>query len=90
VALENRYKGQEGEFDYQGAKDNDLIRLVSLTSWSFTCVNNQHNFTALVKNLGRQQDTLRLPELPEKPQNSEANNYLKQGYVALAHALRQG
>ncbi|MFB8793168.1 MAG: hypothetical protein U7126_02795 [Microcoleus sp.] len=92
VALENRYKGakgQEGEFDYQGAKDNELIRLVSLTSWSFTCVNNQHNFTALVKNLDRNPDTLRLPELPE-PQNREANNYLKQGYVPLPHALRQG
>lgn len=92
VALENRYqgeKGQEGEFDYQKAKDDDLIRLVSLTSWSFTCVNNQHNFTALVKNLDRHPDTLRLPELPE-PENREANNYLKQGYVPLAHALRQG
>lgn len=93
VALENRYKGekgQEGEFDYQGAGDNDLIRLVSLTSWSFTCVNNQHNFTALLKKLDRNPDTLRLPELPEKPENNEANNYLKQGYVPLPHALRQG
>lgn len=91
VALENRYTGskENGEFDYQGAGDNDLIRLVSLTSWSFACVNNQHNFTALVKKLDRQQDTLRLPELPA-PQNSEANNYLNQGYVPLAHALRQG
>jgi hypothetical protein len=93
VALESRYKGekgQEGEFDYQGANDNDLIRLVSLTSWSFTCVNNQHNFTALVKNLDRNPNTVRLPELPEKPENSQANNYLNQGYVPLAHALRQG
>jgi hypothetical protein len=93
VALENRYKGekgQEGEFDYQGAKDNDLIRLVSLTSWSFTCVNNQHNFTALVKKLDRNPDTLRLPKLPEKPENRQANDYLNQGYVPLAHALRQG
>ena len=91
VALENRYRGskENGEFDYQGAGDKDLIRLVSLTSWSFACVNNQHNFTALVKKLDRQQDTLRLPELPA-PQNSEANNYLTQGYVPLAHALRQG
>lgn len=91
VALENRYKGskEKGEFDYQKAGDNDLIRLVSLTSWSFACVNNQHNFSALLKKLDRQQDTLRLPELPEA-QNSEANNYLKLGYVPLAHALRQG
>lgn len=89
VALENRYKGEKGEFDYQGAGNDDLIRLVSLTSWSFTCVNNQHNFTALLKKLDRQPDTVRLPELPE-PQNREANNYLKLGYVPLAHALRQG
>lgn len=92
VALENRYKGEKGkngEFDYQGAGDNDLIRLVSLTSWSFACVNNQHNFSALVKKLDRTPDTLRLPELPGA-ENSEANNYLNQGYVPLAHALRQG
>jgi len=91
VALENRYKGekgQEGSFDYQRAGDNDSIRLVSLTSWSFSCVNNQHNFSALLEKLDRQQDTLRLPEL--SPQNSQANNYLKLGYVALSHALRQG
>ncbi len=86
VALENRYQGKNGEFDYQGAGDDDSIRLVSLTSWSFACVNNQHNFTALLKKLDRQQDTLRLPEL----QNSEANKYLNLGYVPLAHALRQG
>jgi hypothetical protein len=33
VARENRYKGekgQAGEFDYQQAQDNDLIRLVTL------------------------------------------------------------
>lgn len=89
VALENRYKGQkgqEGEFDYQGAGDEDLIRLVSLTSWSFSCVNNQHNFSALLKEIDRTPDTLRLPET----ENSEANNYLNLGYVPLAHALRQG
>ncbi|MEH2241461.1 hypothetical protein [Nostoc sp.] len=88
VALENRYKGskEKGEFDYQGAGDNDLIRLVSLTSWSFACVNNQHNFSALLKKLDRTPDTLRLPE----PENSEAKDYLNLGYVPLAHALRQG
>jgi hypothetical protein len=90
VALENRYRGEKGEFDYQQAGDNDLIRLVSLTSWSFSCVNNQHNFSALLKKLDRNPDTLSLPQLPEKPGNSQANNYLKQGYVPLAHALRQG
>lgn len=87
VALENRYKGEKnGEFDYQGAGDDDLIRLVSLTSWSFACVNNQHNFTALVKKLDRQPDTLRLPSR----NNSEADKYLNLGYVPLPHALRQG
>lgn len=41
ISLEDRYlAGKEGDFDFQGAGDNDLIRLVSLKSWSFTA--NEH------------------------------------------------
>ena len=84
VALEERYNN--GTFDYQGAGNNDLIRLVSLTSWSFTCVDSKHNFDALLKEINRDPDTLRLPSFG----NDAAKQYLDLGYVPLHHALRQG
>jgi hypothetical protein len=86
VALEERYNS--GTFDYQGAGPNDLIRLVSLASWSFTCVNSKHNFDALPQEINRDPDTLRLSS-QEPPQNP-AKQYLDLGYVPLHHALRQG
>lgn len=84
VALEERYNS--GEFNYQGAGPNDFIRLVSLASWSFTCVNSKHNFDALLKEIDREPDTLRLPSEGNNP----AKQYLDLGYVPLHHALRQG
>lgn len=84
VALEERYNS--GEFNYQGAGTNDFIRLVSLASWSFTCVNSKHNFDALLKEIDRKPDTLRLPSEGNNP----AKQYLDLGYVPLHHALRQG
>lgn len=86
VALEERYDKDSGEFDYQGAGPNDFIRLVSLASWSFTCVNSKHNFDALLKEIDREPDTLRLPSQNNHP----AKQYLDLGYVPLHHALRQG
>ena len=86
VALEERYDKDSGEFDYQGARPNDLIRLVSLASWSFTCVNSKHNFDALLKEIDRDPDTLRLPSFG----NDAAKKYIDLGYVPLHHALRQG
>ncbi|MDB9421815.1 hypothetical protein PN467_15165 [Microcystis aeruginosa CS-563/04] len=84
VALEERYNN--GTFDYQGAGNNDLIRLVSLTSWSFTCVDSKHNFDALLINIDRKPDTLRLPSFG----NEAAKKYIDLGYVPLHHDLRQG
>jgi hypothetical protein len=86
VALEERYDKDSGEFDYQGAGPKDFIRLVSLASWSFTCVNSKHNFDALLKEIDREPDTLRLPSEGNNP----AKQYLDLGYVPLHHALRQG
>ncbi|GBF53091.1 hypothetical protein N0824_00942 [Microcystis sp. 0824] len=86
VALEERYDKDSGEFDYQGAGPKDFIRLVSLASWSFTCVNSKHNFDALLKEIDREPDTLRLPSQNNHP----AKQYLDLGYVPLHHALRQG
>lgn len=85
VSLENRYP-EDGEFDYQGATDKDLIRLISLKSWSFTCIAKEQTFTEILQNLNLAPNTLRLPETS----NKTAEDYLKMGYVPLSHGLRQG
>jgi hypothetical protein len=94
VSVEGRYD-DKGAFNYQDAKPDDLIRLVSLKSWSFACVDKNQDFKGLLENLdpynldvgNRQRSVLRLP-----PQNTspEAEKYLSIGSVLLPHFLRQG
>jgi len=86
VALEERYNNNDEKFNYQGAGNNDLIRLVSLTSWSFTCVDSKYNFDALLEEIDHDPDTLRLPSQG----NDAAKKYIDLGYVPLHHDLRQG
>jgi len=83
VSLEDRYA--KGSFNYQGAGDDDLIRLVSLKSWSFACVDEKQSFKGLLKNLDHTPSTLRLP----KNDHPEAEKYLAMGYVLLPHTLRE-
>ena len=52
VSLEHRYKGDQ--FNYQGAKPSDLIRLVSLKSWRFACVSAKQSFRGLLTQLNHQ------------------------------------
>jgi len=82
VSLERRYKDKV--FDFQDAGENDYIRLISLKSWSFACIEEKHTFKKLLKNLNQSPSTLRLPG------SSHTENYLKMGYVPLPHYLRQG
>jgi hypothetical protein len=49
VSLEHRYNGDQ--FNYQGAKPADLIRLVSLKSWRFSCVSAKQSFKGLLTHL---------------------------------------
>ena len=94
VSVEDRYIG--GEFDYQNAKPDDLIRLVSLKSWNFACVDNKQNFKGLLENLhpfnnagfDQRQSALRIPYHADV--SPEAENYLAAGAAALPHFLRQG
>lgn len=89
VSVENRFL-ENGEFHYQDAKDdNDLIRFVSLKSWSFACVAQDQTFTELLLNLDRDPNSFRLPPV-ETPNAAAAENYLSQGYLPLNHGLRQG
>jgi len=82
VSLERRYKNKA--FDFQNAEENDYIRLISLKSWSFACIEEKHTFKKLLENLNQNPSTLRLPD------SFQTEDYLKMGYVPLPHYLRQG
>jgi len=84
VSVEGRYNANG--FDYQSAGENDLIRLVSLQSWSFACIDHQQSFTGLLTRLNRAPSTLRLPDGGAVA----ANDYLALGSLPLWHGLRQG
>lgn len=84
VSLEGRYNNNG--FDFQSAGDNDKIRLVSLKSWSFSCIDEKQSFKGLLLHLNREPSTLRLPQV----NNTEAEKYLSMGYVPLPHFLREG
>jgi hypothetical protein len=87
VSVESRYDSSTG-FDFQNATDGDLIRLVSLKSWSFACVDEKQSFKQLLKHLDRTYSTVRLPSPPGS--SAEAERYLATGSVPLPHSLRQG
>ena len=85
VSMEGRYK-DDGEFDFQGAGDEDLIRFVSLANWSFACVDPKQTFTEILKNLNRTPSTPRLPVNDD----STAEKSLAMGYIPFPHSLREG
>jgi hypothetical protein len=84
VSIEGRYNGNS--FNFQEAKDIDYIRLVSLQSWSFACVDEKQSFKGLLTHINREPSILRLP----KTDNAEAEQYRSMGYIPLPHFLRQG
>lgn len=88
VSLEGRYKG--GAFDFQGAGQDDKIRLVSLTSWTFRCIDPEQTFARLVRKLDRAPSVVRMPVPAGLSATSPAKPYLEQGYVPLAHRMRRG
>lgn len=87
VSVDGRYgDGDNGSFNFMGAGDEDLIRLVTLASWSFGCVDPAQSFTQLLLNLNGQPSSPRLPT----NSNPAAENFLAQSYIPLPHALREG
>ena len=86
VSVENRYTSSSEEFNFQGADDDDLIRLVCLYSWRFSCIDESQTFTQLLSNANCTPSTLHLPETG----NGNVDRYLSKGYVPLFHELRVG
>lgn len=89
VVLEHRYRGAGSEdqwtFDVAGAADGGTVRLVSLKSWRFSCLDDQQSLANLLQALVRTPAALRLP-----PGTPAAEPYLARGYLPLPHALRRG
>ena len=81
VSVEGRYLASG--FDLGNAP---AVRLVTLASWRFACVAADQTFAHLVRDLAQQPSPYRLPDSG----NAEADRYLRQGYVPVRHALRQG
>jgi hypothetical protein len=84
VSVEGRYRN--GIFDYQDAAADHLIRLVSLKSWSFACLDKKRSFKGLLENLDHNPSALRLPQ--DAPPG--AKEHLSIGCVPLPHYLREG
>lgn len=84
VSVEGRYNDKS--FNFQQPENNEYIRLVSLKSWRFACVDEKQSFKGLLTHINREPSTLRLP----KVDNAEAEGYLSMGYLPLPHFLRQG
>ena len=78
----------EGHYDASGPVlgGGDTVRLVTLTSWRFASVDAQRSFPYLARALRDEGAPYRLPDSGEPL----ADAYLRQGYVAASHALRQG
>ena len=86
VSLENRYQNSDGYFDYEGAAVTDEIRLVTLASWQFACVDDTKSFKGLLEHSNHTPATFRLPV----HDNPQAEAYLAQSYVPCPHRLREG
>lgn len=88
VSLEQRLAAATNRadftFDYQGAEQEEEIRLISLFNWGFSCVTPNRSFNQLLKKLDS--GPFRLP--PNS--NSEAERNLARGAKLLPHKLRSG
>ncbi len=84
VSVEGRYNG--ANFNYQGAGDSDFIRLATLQSWRFACIDERQSFTGLLTHINEDPSALRLPH----NHDTEAETYLSHGFCPLPHELRQG
>ncbi|GJM33966.1 MAG: hypothetical protein DHS20C18_29670 [Saprospiraceae bacterium] len=89
VAMEDRYVGND--FDYKTTNDQDTVRLVSLYSWQFACINPQKSLPRILEHLNSEttlsgDHNLRLPAV----NNPLADGFLSTGFVPLRHLMRNG
>lgn len=89
VSLEGRYVYDPPTAGYRfaGLGQAGTVRLVSLKSWRFSCLDANQSFAATLRRLDRAPAELRLP--PVSPAGS-TEKYLSRGYVPCPHYLRRG
>lgn len=99
VSLEEHYK--DGDFEFKDVGGDEKIRLVSLLSFRFGCLDPQRSFTCLLQGLGGAVppppqsgtpviSTLRLPERDYPGANDLAKAQLALGAVPMRHSMREG
>jgi len=77
VSMEGRYPRQAHEFHYPETEDK--VRLVSLTNWQFSCVDQRQNFKGLLMHLNHQL----LFNILDVNEKSTISNDLTQGQIPL-------
>lgn len=85
VSLEGMY-GPEKNDIWSLPEGTSFVRLVSLKSWRFTCLAEEHSFKGLLHGLGRSPSTLRL----SSDGLNSAAPFVKRGCVPMPHEMRQG
>ena len=89
VSVEGRYYPDPPNraFDF-GAQTGPtgLVRLVSLASWRFACVDENQTFAHMVRQLAQDAGPFQLSQSPTSP----AETFLEQGFVPARHMLRRG
>lgn len=97
-----RILNPEPIFDAHGAKDEDKVRLVSLKSWKFECLEEGGGFTEELTSLNRSNPAVAEFHVPlpgglsentsseHEVALAEGRRYLGAGAVALRHGLRGG
>ncbi|MCW2898702.1 MAG: hypothetical protein JWO67_967 [Streptosporangiaceae bacterium] len=89
VSLEHRFRragSAQPVFDVGTGGPDSLVRLITLASWRFACVDKSQTFAAMVRGLAGDGGSLRLPDTG----TPTADAFLGQGFVPVAHELRHG
>ncbi len=92
VSVEGRYRPDPQDqakrtFDFGTQTGPDAkVRLISLASWRFACVDDKQTFAHMARQLAQDGGDFRMPQSA----NSAAEAFLKQGFVPVRHQLRQG
>lgn len=95
VSIEGRFEkgtvlGDPQKYGFSwGTSDDELIRLITLKSWTFACEHEKKGFKQLLTELNQQPDSIGTLRLP-RSNNQNVEKLLAKGYVALPHYFRHG
>jgi hypothetical protein len=76
--------------DQPGANGYNLVRLVSLTSWTFSCIEDPGDFTALMQKLDVSPFTVPITGIDTDPSSQLVADAAAEGYAMLNYTSRLG